>query len=209
VKRAALGIACLLCLAPGAAEAKSTKRCAVRGAEVVDSNSQAIAYARDVSYDDLTDATEVWGCLRKRRKPVFVGAGESDQYGSTFIGPIVLSGTFIAYASSGGLIDGSCRSSVTVYSLVRDDEKGSAGSEGGGMYCPSVTQLLLSSRGLAAWTESVYQHPPRVRKLDNNDDRFLDEAAAANPSLAMSRDASGTVVTWTSADGTRRTKHLH
>jgi hypothetical protein len=208
VKRAALAIACLLCLAP-AADAKSTKRCAVRGADVVASNSKAIAYSRDVSYDDLTDATEVWGCLRSRRTPVFVGAGESDQYGSTFIGPIVLSGTFIAYASSGGLVDGSCRSSVTVYSLVRHTEKDSAGSEGGGMYCPSVTQLLLSNRGLAAWTESVYQYPPRVRKLDNNGDRFLDQAAAANPSLTMSEGASGTVVQWTGADGARRTKHLH
>jgi hypothetical protein len=121
----------------------------------------------------------------------------------------MLSGTFIAYASSGGLVDGSCGSSVTVYSLVRHTEKGVASSEGGGMYCPGVTQLLLSGRGLAAWTESVYQYPPRVRKLDNNGDRVLDDSAAANPSLVMNEGASGTVVHWTSASGARRTKHLH
>jgi hypothetical protein len=40
----------------------------VKGADVVDRNGEAVVLARDRRFDSLTTGTELYGCLRKRRK---------------------------------------------------------------------------------------------------------------------------------------------
>jgi hypothetical protein len=190
-----------MCLVP-AADAKRKRRCAIRGGSVVLHDRRAVILSRDVAYSDLEDATEYYGCLRSQRRPFFVAVATRDQYGSSRIGPTVLRGTFFAYVQSGGLIDGSCRSTVTVYALRgRDQQSVTAG--GGNGLCPVDSRLLLTDVGLAAWVQS-FAGEASIRKLDHDGAGTLDSGEVDPASLRLTNAG---VVTWTHA-GEPRTATL-
>jgi hypothetical protein len=200
-----LSLVLTLCVVP-AADAKRKHRCAIRDGVVVLHDKKAVILSRDVAYSDLEDATEYYGCLRSKRRPFFIASASSDQYGSSQIGPIVLRGGYFAYVESVGLIDGSCRSSVTVYSLRKrsEDYASAAGADGQTGMCPSAGNLLLTSTGLAAWVGS--QGGQRfIRKLDHAGQGTLDSGDVDPNSLTLSQAGA---VAWTHA-GERRTAQLH
>jgi hypothetical protein len=185
-----------------AADAKRKHRCAIRDGAVELHDRKAVILSRDVAYSDLEDATEYYGCLRSQRRPFFVAVATRDQYGSSQIGPIVLRGTFFAYVQSGGLIDGSCRSTVSVYSLRGRDEQ-SVTSGGTNGTCPVDSRLLLTDGGLAAWVES-FAGKPSIRKLDHDGAGTLDSGEVDPASLRLTNAG---VVSWAHA-GEIRTAQL-
>jgi hypothetical protein len=168
-------VAALAC-AP-AAEAKSGKRCAVRDASVVARNAQSVVLSRTVP-DGLGETTEIWGCLRARRRPVLVASAGYDQYASSSIDTIVLRGRFVATAGGSRVIDGTCSAHLSVYSLVQEDRKHSwsAGSNES-FGCSSVTAVALTARGRAAFFEAGSSTQAAVHKLDATGTHQLDFGA--------------------------------
>src|SRR5215216_3588665 len=92
-----------LLVAP-AAEAKR-KTCSVRGADVVAKNRRAVVLTRTVP-DGLGESTEIWGCLRAKKRPVRVTSSGYSQYSSSTITAIGLRGTFVGTSSSSSVVDG-------------------------------------------------------------------------------------------------------
>ena len=204
--RLILTLCLLLAFAPAAAEAKG-KSCHVRGASVIAHNRQAMVMARNVEYDDLNSGEELYGCIRSKRRPVLITATDNNQYGSTYLGPIVLTGTMVAYAESRGLIDDSCTSQVTVFSLLgRREKRASSGSEGAVGHCTAVQQLAVSRRGFTAWIETQTDFPARVFRLDTRGERKLDEGDVNRGALTLAENADGTATaTWFNAGVARTT----
>jgi hypothetical protein len=193
----AFALLAALVLAP-AADAKSNKRCAVRGASEVAKNSRAVVLTRTVA-DGLGDSTELWGCLRQRRRPVFIGSVGFSQYASSTIDAVRLRGSFVAYSHSSTVVDGSCSAGLTVYSLVRERPKYGWGTESQheSLGCSSVTALVLNDHGRAAFFEGVSSGQAAVHKLDTTGLHQLDFGAV--DALAI----SATAVSWTNAGETR------
>src|SRR3954447_18856142 len=113
----AAALVSLLAVAP-AAEAKSRKRCAVKGATVIKSNRQAVLLERPSHYSELEDGTEIWGCMRRKRRPLLVSSVSSDQYNRSSIDQLVLRGHFVASVYGQSVIDGTCYAGLKVVSLL-------------------------------------------------------------------------------------------
>ncbi|MEA2427571.1 MAG: hypothetical protein QOF37_1199 [Thermoleophilaceae bacterium] len=205
----ALVLAASLAPAPAlAAKHKRKHRCAISGGSVALKSKDAVILSRDVAYSSLEDATEYYGCMRKKKRPFFIASQSSDQYGSSQIGPIALRGVFFAYALAAGDINNDCRASVTVVSIRTRHERYSAATPlGSGSFgsCPSVKKLAVSRRGPAAWTAG--QGDQRfVRKLDSGGPGALDEGAGIDlSSLALTDDG---VASWLNG-GEPRTAQVH
>jgi hypothetical protein len=199
----------LLAAAP-AAEAKSSKRCAVKGATVIKSNRQAVLLERPVQYSDLEDGTEIWGCMRRKRRPLLVSSVSSDQYNSSSIDLLVLRGHFVASVYGQSVIDGTCYAGLRVVSLLSRRTKHEADvAPGAGSTCPHIDAAVLSPRGMVAWTQQYGQYSTQVRKIDNASDKVLDQGNVDDQSLALTQNADGTAtVTW-SRDGAQRTATLY
>jgi hypothetical protein len=203
-----LAFGALLALAPGAS-ARPHKRCAIPGGAPIASNREAVVLHRNVTYSELEDGVEIWGCLRSRRRPVLVASASRDQYSSSGIDAVVLRGRFVAYTRSGGVIDGTCQAGLAVFSLARRRVKWSWSGQGLTPQCPSVGALLLTSRGRAGFTEALSSGPVRVHKLDVGGDTTLDEGQGIAPdSLSLAVDPDGATLSWSNA-GQPRSARLY
>src|SRR3954470_23820134 len=151
-----LTLAALLAVAP-AADAKHKRKpsCSVRGAVVIAKNREAVVLARNVQFSQLEDGREYYGCVRKKRRPVFFESESSNQYGSSDVGHLVLRGTYVAYDDNVGFIDGSCHDTVKLFSIRRRTQVAYAsatGDDGTQGNCPSVGKLVANRAGILAWT---------------------------------------------------------
>ena len=204
----ALVLTASLALAPAAAAKHKRKhRCAISGGYVALKSKEAVILKRNVAYSSLEDATEYYGCLRKRKRPFFIASQSGNQYGSSQIGPVVLRGVSFGYALSAGDINNDCRAWVSVVSIrTRNQRYSQATPLGNGKFgaCPSVSKLALTRRGQAAWTAG--QGGQRfVRKLDSAGPGALDEGAGIDlKSLALADDG---VASWING-GEPRTAQL-
>jgi hypothetical protein len=200
-----VALATLLAAAP-AADAKRKRTCSVRGAAVIAKNRAAVVLSRSVQFSELEDGIEYYGCIRKRRRPVYMESESSDQYSSSSVNHLLLRGTMVVYDKSTGFIDGSCLDGVNVFSIGRRRQIGygsATGSDGSDGHCPAVSRLVANRAGVAAW--AAFQGGDRfVRKIDSAGQGTLDQGAGIDPN---SLSLAGATLSWTNA-GEARTAQL-
>jgi hypothetical protein len=178
MKRLALVIALLLVVAPGSAEAKR-KSCAVRGAAVIGRNGRAEVLRREVPRG-YGGATEIWGCLRARKRPVLVQSALANQYTDTTITAVGLHGTFVGTSST----TYPCETAMQVFSLVRRAPQHSwhADSYPGADDCArGIDTFAMGAGGRAIFLEGS----DTLHAFDSAGERVLDQGAIDKDSVEV------------------------
>jgi hypothetical protein len=203
----ALGLVLAMAFAP-AAEAKSKRHCVRKGDTVIESTRDAVVVQHSYEFE-LESGYDVYACLRSKGKRVLVGGSGDDPVNSGGSGGVLLKGKFAAGTYTNRVVDGSCSAGAYVVSLVSGHEKGRADYDGNEPNCPSISQFLLSPRGLAGYTLQRGDGPPvLVGKIDRNPSNDLDQGGADAGSLGIAETAGQTVLTWV-RNGVTHSHHLY
>ena len=188
----------LLLLLPGSAEA--AHRCPPKGAKVVRARGSVHIYKLH---------HEVYACLGRAGKRYSLGESENlDPYGASYVSPIRIRGTLVAFARQSWDHYGAADATVVVRDLSDGRTLHSFSQGGGGPYvCEgqspayTVTDLALAPSGSVAWIASVgYCDGDRqeVRALtDSSEPALLDEGSGVD---AESLRYAGGSIFWVHAN---------
>lgn len=174
------------------AQSSRAKSCKVRGSQTIDQNRTARVY--EVAARGSGDVTSrLFACIRRTGRKIELeeasdnGLDQSDSYGT-----VRLNGRFVAWSET--VTDASCRADcppgfdgTTTGVTVRDLRARRARGVETSM---AVTDLVVTTRGIAAWIEGTSDGAEVRSWTPGSSTTLLDSGAIALTSLRLVRDVA-------------------